>query len=54
MIPYFRDETYRDVKTLGYNIRGHILWGINVQGHNILGCIIDVHRIGVKVLHLNK
>ncbi len=31
----FRDKTHGDIKTLGNNIQGCIIWGRNVWGHNI-------------------
>jgi hypothetical protein len=30
MVPHFRDETYGDLKTSGYNIWGHIIGGLNI------------------------
>jgi hypothetical protein len=41
MVPNFRDEMYWDVKTPGYNVRGHSEQGLNVQGR-----IIPDHEIG--------
>jgi hypothetical protein len=42
MVPHFRDESYRDVKTPGYNVRECILQGLNLQGRNIWGRIVPV------------
>jgi hypothetical protein len=35
MAPHFRDEMYRDVKMLGYNVRGLIIQGLNIGGHYV-------------------
>jgi hypothetical protein len=37
MIPHFRDEMYRDVKTPGENVRERIVGGLSVRGINIRG-----------------
>jgi hypothetical protein len=42
MVPQFRDETDGDIKTPGYKVRGHIVWGLNVQGYNVRGRIVPV------------
>jgi hypothetical protein len=54
MVPHFRDETYRDIKALGYNVRGCIIRGLNVQGHNVQGrivpcTIICTWQVGIRV-----
>jgi hypothetical protein len=42
MVPPFRNETYGNVKTLGYNVKGRIIQG---QGHIILVPPMDVMLI---------
>jgi hypothetical protein len=42
MVPHFRDELYRDVKTPGYKLLGHIIRGLNLRGHNVGGRIVPV------------
>ncbi len=45
MVPHLRDETYRDFKTQGYNVRG-IVRALNVGGHNVRGHIVPVPALG--------
>jgi hypothetical protein len=42
MVPHFSDETYEDVKTPGYKVRGRIIRGLNVREHKVRGHIIPV------------
>jgi hypothetical protein len=42
MVPHFSDETFGDVQTLGYDVRGRIVRGLNVRGHNVRGRIVPV------------
>jgi hypothetical protein len=42
MVPHFRDETYGDVKTPGYNVRGRIVREFNVLGQNVREHIVSV------------
>jgi hypothetical protein len=41
-VPHFRDETYGDVKTLGYNVGGCIVQGLNVRRYNVQGRSVSV------------
>jgi hypothetical protein len=38
----FRDETYGNIKTSGYNLQGRIAGGHNVRGRKVQGCVILV------------
>ncbi len=42
MVSHFRDETYGDVKTTGYNVRGRIVRGLNVRGRNVRGRSVPI------------
>jgi hypothetical protein len=44
----FRDEMYRDIKSLGNNIQGTYRTGRNVQGRNIRGRIDLVPSLSGK------
>ncbi len=46
MVSHFRDETYGDVKTPGYNIRGCNVQVLTVQGHNVRGRIVPIPVLG--------
>jgi hypothetical protein len=50
IVPHFRDETYGDVKTPGYNVQGSIIRGLNVRESNVWGHIVPVPT---NTLHRN-